>query len=238
MELADLEAYFVDIGGQFISSSFTMREKLPSIKALVFDWDGVFNDGSKGANANSNFSDVDAMGVSLMRYGIYRSTGAHLKVAIICGDQNPSALAWAKRDHINAVYENCKNKEMAFLHFCDNANLSPGEVAYFYDDVLDLPIAAKAGLRFAVGRLANPLFLKYVEHHHLADYISAAQGNEHAVREFSELFTALLNQQFEAVASRAAFDETYQRFAQQCSTTSLEQWAEKNGSLQQINPST
>jgi 3-deoxy-D-manno-octulosonate 8-phosphate phosphatase (KDO 8-P phosphatase) len=211
-----------------------MREKTSAIRALVFDWDGVFNDGSKGANSHSNFSDVDTMGVNMMRYAYYRATAKNIKVAVISGEDNPSALTWAKRDNLHALYSNCKNKAVAFQHFCDNAKLKPHEVAYFFDDIVDLPIAKVAGLRFAVGRLANPLFLKYVEHKELADYISAAQGNEHAVREFAEIFTALLDQHFAVIESRAAFDSRYQQFDAERRAVSLHQWREQNDSLQQI----
>jgi 3-deoxy-D-manno-octulosonate 8-phosphate phosphatase (KDO 8-P phosphatase) len=235
MDLADLEAHFVDIGGQFLKSSFTIQGQLENIKALVFDWDGVFNDGSKGANANSNFSDVDSLGVAMLRYAYFRATGRHLKVAVITGEANPSAQAWAKRDKIDALYSNCKNKEQALEHFCQEIKISPKEVACFYDDLLDLPMAAKAGLRFAVGRLANPIFLKFVEENHLADYISASQGNEHAVREFSELIIALLGQQEATFKSRMAFDNSYRQFSEQRNRTTLKQWVEKNGSIVVIN---
>lgn len=215
MELAQLEYHFVDIGGQFLTSSFDMREQMQSIKAFVFDWDGVFNDGRKGSNTNSDFTEVDSMGTNMMRYGYFRSAKQMPKVAVITGENNPSAKKWATREHVDAVYMNAKDKSLALAHFCEKHSLQPKEVAFFYDDILDIPVAEKAGLRFCVGRLANPLFLKYVENHHLADYISAAQGNEHAVREFSELVLALLDQHFEVISSRAKYDGDYDTFIKQ-----------------------
>ena len=43
MELIGLEDHFNTAGGQFISSAYTMQDKLQKIKAYIFDWDGVFN---------------------------------------------------------------------------------------------------------------------------------------------------------------------------------------------------
>ena len=212
MELAQLEDHFVDIGGQFLTSSFDMREQMQNIKAFIYDWDGVFNDGRKGSNTNSDFTEVDSMGTNMMRYGYFRRLKQMARVAVITGEDNPSARKWAEREHVDSLYMNAKDKSLALKHFCEKQGLQPKEIAFFYDDILDIPVAEKVGLRFCVGRLANPLFLKYVEEHHLADYISAAQGNEHAVREFSELVLGLLEQHFEVITSRARYDSDYENF--------------------------
>ena len=39
-----------------------LARQLHGIRALVFDWDGVFNDGWKDAQGGSPFSEVDSMG--------------------------------------------------------------------------------------------------------------------------------------------------------------------------------
>ena len=38
---------FENIGGTFITPADHLKEKLSKIKAYIFDWDGVFNNGSK-----------------------------------------------------------------------------------------------------------------------------------------------------------------------------------------------
>lgn len=235
MELAQLEDHFVDIGGQFLTSSFDMREQMQTIKAFIFDWDGVFNDGRKGSNTNSDFTEVDSMGTNMMRYGYFRNAKQMPKVAVITGENNPSARQWAKREHLDAVYMNAKDKSLALIHFCEKHGLKPKEVAFFYDDILDIPIAEKAGLRFCVGRLANPLFLKYVENHHLADYISAAQGNEHAVREFSEMVLGLLDQHFEVISSRAKYDSDYESFIKQRQQNQSQFYLFNGSDFEQVN---
>ena len=83
-------------------------------------------------------------------------------------------------------------KGEALQHFLQEFNLKAHEVCYVYDDVLDLAVAREVGLRFCIGRLANPLFLGLVAGSGLADYITASQGDEHAVREICELLLGLM----------------------------------------------
>ena len=51
---------YTSIGGNFITNEALMQEKLKSIKAFVFDWDGVFNNGEKSGGGSSNFNEVDS----------------------------------------------------------------------------------------------------------------------------------------------------------------------------------
>ena len=215
MDLQQIEDFFVDSGGQFVTSAFNIRERLANIRAFVYDWDGVFNDGRKGVSAQSDFTEVDSMGTNMLRYAHYRQ-GQNLPLtAVITGEINPSAEKWVAREHIDCLYGNAKNKSDALAHFCAQFDLEPRQVAYFYDDLLDIPVAQAVGLRFAVGRLANPVFISYLEQNGLADYISATQGNEHAVREFSELLLALYGEAFEIFKQRADYSEDYRQYLAQ-----------------------
>lgn len=194
MELAELESQFVDIGGSFLSSAYDMRDKLKQIKAFLFDWDGVFNSGSKLGDEGSPFSEVDSAGLRMLRYGQYRSTGEIPLLGVITGAKNPSAAGLLESHGGDVLYQKAIHKSKALEHFCKEFQLKPSQVCYVYDDVLDLDVAAQVGLRFCVGRLANPIFLGLVSGSGLADYISACQGNEHAVREICELNLALMGQ--------------------------------------------
>jgi len=44
---SDISAIFTQLGGEFITPVSELAEKLSSVKAFIFDWDGVFNDGTK-----------------------------------------------------------------------------------------------------------------------------------------------------------------------------------------------
>ena len=58
-------------GGEFVSPPSVFIDKLKKIKAVLFDWDGVFNDGFKRGVDGSIFSEVDAMGTNLLRYALW-----------------------------------------------------------------------------------------------------------------------------------------------------------------------
>lgn len=212
MELTHIEDRFVDINGKFLTSSFDIREKLEKTKAIVFDWDGVFNDGFKNTTHSSGFSEIDTLGVAMLRFGFKLARDLKVKTAIITGEKNEACITWAKREGIDSVYTYSKNKEKALYHFCDRNNLTPSEVIYFFDDVLDVPVAKKVGIRMAVGRKSNPFFTEYLEKNHLVDYFSGCSGENHAVREFSELILALLEKPFEVIEERATYSEKYKSF--------------------------
>lgn len=223
MELAQLESHFVDIGGQFLTSAYDMSQKMKHIKAFVFDWDGVFNAGFKGEMSNSDFSEVDSMGVNLLRFAHYLERDELPISAVISGADNPSARAWARREKIQAVYSVAKDKTKALEHFCQAHSIEPKNVAFFFDDVQDLGLAQKVGLRFVIGRLANPLLLDFVEKKHLADYISSAQGNEHAIRECTELAGAICHRPAEVFSQAMNKEAAYRSYLQQRQSVSTEE---------------
>lgn len=233
MELTHIEDTYVDIGGQFLTSAFDMQSKLEGIQALIFDWDGVFNDGVKGSNHFSGFSEIDSMGINMLRFAFFNALkGRQLKAAVITGQTNPSAIHFAERESFTEVYLNCKDKSIALEHFCESHGLNPNKVIFFFDDILDLAVAEKAGIRMAVGRLCNPMLLHYIEKNKLADYISSCQGNEHAVREFTELLTCLLGQHFEVIEKRSYHTEEYERYLEGRNATDTNVYHCDNGSVQ------
>ena len=138
---------FQDGGGQFVTPPSVCIEKLKKIKAVIFDWDGVFNDGFKKGTDGSIFSEVDAMGSNLLRYALWRRNGQLPITAIITGEINPPAQALAHREHFHEVYFLSKNKASVFISFCEKHGLAPDEVIFFFDDVLDLEMARLCGLR-------------------------------------------------------------------------------------------
>ena len=70
--------------------------------------------------------------------------------------------------------------------------------ALFFDDVLDVPVAERCGLRLMVNQKANPLFSNYCIKNKLVDYLSASAGGSFAVREITELLIGL-NDNYDAV---------------------------------------
>lgn len=198
--------------GSFISSAEAIQAKLEGIKAFIFDWDGVFNNGEKDAEGTSPFNEVDAMGTNMLRFNHYLRTNKNPIIAIISGEQNKAAKALAKREHFHAVYSGIKFKQEGLNHLCRIFGIKHEEVAFVFDDVLDLSVAKNCGLRIMVGRKANPLLTGFAVQRNIVDYITACAGNEHAVREAVELLTGLSGKYAETIEHRMDFTNTYQRY--------------------------
>ena len=64
------EDIFTSNGGKFITPTSSLKYKLSNIKAVIFDWDGVFNSGEKGGFPSS-FNEVDSMGINMLRFGYF-----------------------------------------------------------------------------------------------------------------------------------------------------------------------
>jgi 3-deoxy-D-manno-octulosonate 8-phosphate phosphatase (KDO 8-P phosphatase) len=197
---------------------------LRQISGVVCDWDGVFNDGTKGEGSTSMFAEADSMGMNLLRYALWRENGENMPVtALITGVENPSARVFATREHFHAIYYGAKSKTGAIEALCRQHRLSPDRLICIFDDVNDLGMAFGCGIRALVRRDASPLLQDYVARHGLCDYITANSARTHAVREVAELLLGLLGTFDAVVTSRVAWDAEYVRFfsARQSVTTEV-----------------
>jgi len=170
----DIASSFIDVGGQFISDHAMIARKLNDVKAFIFDWDGVFNDGRKSLDKGSGFSEVDSMGTNLLRFSHFLRHGQMPLTAVISGEKNDTAFYFCKRECFDYSFFKTPHKIEALNFICRENNLKPSEVAYFFDDVLDLSVAGVCGVRLMVNRKANPLFVDYCEKNMLVDYLTGA----------------------------------------------------------------
>ena len=198
------------MGGNFSRPFAEFKEKLSKIKAYLFDWDGVFNDGVKTATGGSPFSEVDAMGTNMLRFGHWLKNDKLPYVSIITGEDNPSALYLAQREHFHSVYLKSKNKLIAFDHFLKSNQLHPHEVAFVFDDVLDLGVAEKCGVRILVKHGAAAMFQNYAIKNEVTEYITA--NDNHAVRETCELILSAFDVYDEVIGYRSHFHENYKTY--------------------------
>ena len=203
---------FSDRGGEFLLPLSDFILKARDIRCIAFDWDGVYNSGVKGEGVYSYFSEVDSMGLNILRFGAKIVNGEILKAGIISGEKNPSTEKFVNREHLNFKCLGFKNKTEGLKHVLDSYGLKPEQVAFVFDDILDLSIAKVCGLRFQVCRNATPMFNNYVKTNNLADYVTANTGERFAVREVCELLLAALNVYSRAVDSRIAFDNDYAQY--------------------------
>lgn len=200
-------------GGVFITPPFVLMEKMKNIKAIVFDWDGVFNDGNKGGGSHSGFSEIDSMGTNMLRFSNWLSQDKSLPISVIVtGASNEVAIDFAAREHFEKVYYGVTDKNEALKHLLTNCDLKPEEIAFFYDDILDVSIAQKVGVRVFIKSDAKIAFSEYVRHHKIADYITAFGGGEHGVREACEMLMNLNGNFTECIEERVAFSDTYSEY--------------------------
>lgn len=210
--IKNIETLFHQKGGEFISPSFDITQKLKGIKAYAFDWDGVFNEGEKGGEKHSGFSEVDSMGTNMLRFSHYLANGEMPVSIILTGADNQAAYDFAKREHFDGVYFKIADKRQALLHLEEKHGIKPSQVAFFFDDVLDLSVAKIAGLRTFINSKAKVLFTEYVKSNKLVDYKTVYSGGEHGVREACELLIGLHGNFDSVMENRIAFSEKYQQY--------------------------
>lgn len=222
---------FEALGGEFRTAPVEIADRARRCRAVLFDWDGVFNSGSKGTGRASKFGEPDSMGTNMLRYGMWRLNGRLPFAAVISGANNENAAEFALREHFSEVYLGIRNKKAIVEHLCDRDGLDPSEVICVFDDINDLSMASICGVRIQVRRDASPLFTDYVRRHFLCDYMTASTGGAHGVREVCELLLGLLGEFDAVVSSRTESDETYAAYlgSRQAVRTGL--FAEADGAI-------
>ena len=208
----DIEQEFVKLGGTFLTPAKQISSSLAKTKAFIFDWDGVFNDGRKSNNSDSNFSEIDSMGLNLLRFDYWLRNKRFPLVFIITGMNNQSAIEFSKREHFDGIYSNIKNKREAFESICSSSKIFTYETAFIFDDILDLEVAKLSRLSFFVGRKSNPLLMDYIKQNKICNYISGFSGEDHAVREICELVIGLSGDYNRALELRIQFSGEYEEY--------------------------
>jgi 3-deoxy-D-manno-octulosonate 8-phosphate phosphatase (KDO 8-P phosphatase) len=228
-----LDDYFK---GQFLNGSSALRQKYRNIKAFVFDWDGVFNNGQKNIDGHSSFSETDSMGLNMMRFNHHLLNKQLPPTAIITGENNQLAFSFARRENFDAVYYKVAHKELALLHFCKTFRLQPQEVMFVFDDVLDFSAARLAGMRIMVNKKASPLLTLFAVNNRLADYITFFEGGNNALREVSELVMVMTNNFNQTIDHRMRFSEGYQAYIQLRKTQTTGFFSLVNDEISVLNP--
>jgi 3-deoxy-D-manno-octulosonate 8-phosphate phosphatase (KDO 8-P phosphatase) len=204
---------FTALGGEFPNGSDSFTARLGGVQTLIFDWDGVFNDGRKADSGSSGFTEADSMGVNMLRFGFWlRDNGRLPFTAIISGADNESARQFARREHFHAVLTGIKKKDEALEQLQQRFGAIPESTAFFFDDIIDLSAARRCGLRLFFAHPAAPMTRQYVNEHHLADYITGSQGGNLALRETCELMLSTMGLFRETVDLRIQFSGKYHEY--------------------------
>jgi len=155
-----------------------MQTVVQEIKLVILDIDGVMTDGSlfydnKGQEYKA-FNAKDGQGIRMLKE-------AGIEVAFITGRTSELVLHRAENLDISPalIYQGYRDKRPALQALLKKTQLSPKNIAYVGDDVIDLPIMKKVGLAIAVKDAHY-----FVRHH--ADWTTRNKGGQGAVREVCE----------------------------------------------------
>jgi 3-deoxy-D-manno-octulosonate 8-phosphate phosphatase (KDO 8-P phosphatase) len=162
------------------------------------DVDGVLTDGriyylpGKGGALveTKTFHSRDGAGIRLLHL-------AGLKTGIITGRESRVVKFRAQELGIHYVYQNAGTKGSAFAKILQASRLSPEQVCFVGDDIVDLPVLRQVGLAVAVAN-CHPALKRDVH------YVTRAAGGAGAVREAVELILEaqnLLGELSEKIAS-------------------------------------
>ena len=203
---------FISRGGNFHTDPSDLVARLKSVRGLIFDWDGVFNNGTKGSGLASTYSEADSMGTNMLRYGLWLFNKSLPITAIITGETNSSAQFLAEREHFHVIYEGIRNKREVVDELCGDYALEHKDLICVFDDINDLNMASVCGIRIMVRQSSAPLLENFVVQEGLVDYVTAAESGRQAVREVAELLLGLMGSYETVVRSCIAMDKQYQAY--------------------------
>ena len=153
-----------------------LLEIYSTIKAFVFDVDGVLTDGSvlitEEGHLLRNMNIKDG-------YALKKAIKKGFKIAIITGGRSQGVVKRLNGLGITDVYIGAEEKTDAFKDFCNLYNLDPSQIAMMGDDNPDLPLLEKSGLS-TCPKDAVPDVLDYCA------FISSHNGGRGAARELLE----------------------------------------------------
>ncbi|PKH25867.1 3-deoxy-manno-octulosonate-8-phosphatase KdsC [Enterobacterales bacterium CwR94] len=154
-----------------------LMQKAAAIRLLICDVDGVMSDGL--IYMGNSGEELKAFNVR-DGYGIRCLLTNDVEVAIITGRKAKLLEDRCQTLGITHLYQGQSDKVLAFRELLDKLSVTPEQVAYIGDDLIDWPVMAQIGLSVAVAD-AHPLLLTR------ADYVTQIPGGRGAVREICDL---------------------------------------------------
>ena len=146
------------------------------IRLVLFDVDGVLTDGSlifdSTGEALKTFNVRDGLAIALLRVHGIRS-------GVLSGKTSGALDFRIQQLGFDVAVTGQLAKSEAFEAICIEEALENLSIAYVGDDVVDLPLAGRAG-RFYAPADAHPLVMRR------ADHILTARGGHGAAREVAE----------------------------------------------------
>ena len=154
-----------------------IRERARGVRMIVFDVDGVLTDGSlfygDDGQEYKAFNSRDGHGIKMLR-------ASGVEPAIITGRTSQVVLFRARNLGIVHLFQGADDKLVAFEKLLASVSLTPAQIAYMGDDVVDLPVLRRCGLAISVPDAPDEVKAR-------SHYITRAGAGRGAAREACEL---------------------------------------------------
>lgn len=166
------------------------RLKLPAIRLLVLDVDGVLTDGRVHLDADGRehkvFNVRDGTGLSLWRQLGYQT-------AIISGRDSQAVVHRARELKIEHVIQGTTDKHTSLMEVVERTGVDPSATAAMGDDLVDLTMLRAVGFALAPADAVPDVRA-------VANHVTTAPGGHGAVREAIEYLLRGLGRWQEATA--------------------------------------
>ena len=152
------------------------REKIQNIELLVLDVDGVMTDGGIWLGEKEEFKRFNVKDGTGIKY-LMRN---HIQVAILTGRESVATSRRAEELGIRNCLQGMRKKLPAYLSLLEKLGKEEKAVAYMGDDLMDLPLFDRCGLRIAPADAVREV----IEQAHI---VTKRAGGYGAVREAAEI---------------------------------------------------
>ena len=152
------------------------KEVLNSIKAFIFDIDGVLTNGKILITSKGDmYREMDTKDGFAIKYALNKG----FKIAIISGGKDKGLEIRLQDLGIKNIFLGFTDKERPFNDFIKNEDIKPNDILYMGDDIPDIKIMKKVLL----ATCPNDAVIDVKE---ISDYVSPKKGGQGCVREIIE----------------------------------------------------
>ncbi len=156
--------------------SAELTSKLKNIKLIISDVDGILTDGTVFIGSDGTefkqYTVEDGAGAAFSRL-------AGIPIALISGRYSKSTEIRASEMKIEKCYQGSLDKLTPFAEICEHYQVTPEEVVYIGDGLIDIPVMEKVAVSVSVPH-AHFMVKE------LADHITQVSGGEGVLREVVE----------------------------------------------------
>ena len=154
-----------------------------NIKAVVFDFDGVFTNNkvylSEDGKESVRCDRSDGWGIGILQK-------YDLLLSVMSSEVNPVVLRRCEKLNLECYHQLKDSKYKCFLQWCEKKNISPSEVIYIGNDENDVECLKNAGCGI-VPADAHDSAKK------VSDFVLSKKGGDGAVRELADSISIYFN---------------------------------------------